>query len=198
MKNSALIILKDHLTELNINEVLFSKKIGLELPTIAEAIKFSLSNPVKGDWTLIAKIKELFPGFNLEKFKEITDGPRQEAKAPPFNFEKAESEFRSKVANNIKNLRKSRGVSAEDMAKKTGMSATNYSAIETGRIHLNSFRLSLVSKILGVSYQTIFGESESSPETMESQLRLYKKKTQELQDQINEMAKKTTKPAKKK
>lgn len=198
MKNEALGILRDHLTELNINETLFSRKIGFELSTIADAIKYSLSNPVKGDWALIAKIKELFPNFNLEKFKEVSPHEKKQIKEPVFDFEKAEKDFRSKVSNNLKNLRKSRGISAEDMARKTGMSTTNYSAIETGRIHINGFRLSLISKIMNVSYQTIFGENDSNPDALESQIRLLKKKNQELQVEVAQLTEKLSKTTKKK
>ena len=62
-----------------------------------------------------------------------------------------------KLINNIKNVRKKKGISQESLAYDLGIDYSTYGKIERGQIGLSVDRLDKIAEILGVSLEDLYG-----------------------------------------
>jgi transcriptional regulator with XRE-family HTH domain len=64
---------------------------------------------------------------------------------------------KNKLIDNIKNVRKKKGISQESLAYDLGIDYSTYGKIERGQIGLSVDRLEKIAEILGVSLEEIYG-----------------------------------------
>ena len=65
--------------------------------------------------------------------------------------------MKSKLIENIKNVRKKKGISQESLAYDLGIDYSTYGKIERGQIGLSVERLDNIAKILEVSVEELYG-----------------------------------------
>ncbi len=63
-----------------------------------------------------------------------------------------------KYLENIKSIRKAKGLTQQEMSEGIGMAKNNYGKVENGQIELTVGRLYQIADILGVSIVTLLGE----------------------------------------
>ncbi len=63
-----------------------------------------------------------------------------------------------KYLENIKSIRKAKGLTQQEMSEGIGMAKNNYGKVENGQIELTVSRLYQIADILGVSIVTLLGE----------------------------------------
>lgn len=182
--------LKDYLAEHKIQEKAFSSKLNMrELTTIASAIEYGLKNPIKADYELFATIKREYPKLNLLETiqKAIESGQIKPTKASRLvHSEELEKAFQIESGKRLRAIRESKGVSPMDMAKLLGTGKNNYFAMETGRTHISAYRLLLITKKLGVSYQVIIDGSNADQTNtgMEEVVEAHKNQIKKLEKEI--------------
>ncbi len=94
---------------------------------------------------------------------------------------------------NIRELRKAKGLTQMDMSEKIGMAKNNYGKVENGHIELTVKRLYEIADILGVSVTTLLGEETGGNERVAElekeivQLQAEKAKVEQSLNTINRM-----------
>ncbi len=182
-------IFKKSLKENGVSEAKISKILGISIPTIAKAIDYALKNSEKGDWLLMFKIKTIFPPFEIEQYRQKQPAPKtskNNSTTSLVHTPEKEIEFKKAVGNQLKLLRKAQGIYGDEIAELIGTDKNNYSAIETGRTHLNCYRMRLIAERLNVSYQTILDgkDSPTDPKSLEKHLIQKDKIISELKEKV--------------
>lgn len=76
---------------------------------------------------------------------------------------------------NIKAVRKSKGLTQVDMSEHLGLTKNNYGKVENGQVELTINRLYQIADILGVSVVSLLGESTGDTNSLEELKRDYEK-----------------------
>jgi len=72
-----------------------------------------------------------------------------------------------KYLENIKSIRKAKGLTQQEMSEGIGMAKNNYGKVENGQIELTVSRLYQIADLLGVSIVTLLGEHVGDAQQVE-------------------------------
>jgi transcriptional regulator with XRE-family HTH domain len=102
----------------------------------------------------------------------------------------------NRLIENIKNIRKDKGLSQESVAYDLGIDYSTYGKIERGRIGLSVDRLDQIARILNVTVQDLYewekgnsphlDDEKTSLKECQHELELAKKELQDLKNQLKE------------
>jgi transcriptional regulator with XRE-family HTH domain len=99
---------------------------------------------------------------------------------------------KNKLIDNIKNVRKKKGISQESLAYDLGIDYSTYGKIERGQIGLSVDRLDNIAEILNVSVEELYGwkkkeDIQARLEECIKELELSKKEIETLKKRLKEM-----------
>lgn len=94
------------------------------------------------------------------------------------------------IKDNIRKIRKSRGITQEEMADMLGISLTAYKDLERGATNVVNNNVLKIAEIVGISAETVLGYGQNTDEDKINDVRAeYGTKVENLQTRINDLEK---------
>lgn len=94
------------------------------------------------------------------------------------------------IKDNIRKIRKSKGITQEDMADRLGISLTAYRDLERGATNVVNNNVLKIAEIVGTSAETVLGYGQNTDEDKINDVRAeYGTKLENLQTRVNDLEK---------